>query len=503
MDKSTFIIATYDDNGKLKGELVYKSSRATADRNKQVLSAKIPKNNSVIGYYSTHGFTEEDVLQNISSLYIGRNGLASKCKKCGGFFVSNNQHRYWCNECYNDTHKNVVCPICGKVFTQKYQHETYCSKTCKGKGVGNFSNPIILKKIAETNKLKYGCENPFNNSDVQKKCRDNNNREQQKEKLKRINNEKYKESRRLKQLKSKSKQISHKEMVLIDTLQKIYTIQPQYTFDDCVFRKKMRFDIFRPRQDVVINEELIHVDNLIIEYDGEQHRKPTRFNNISDSQMYTNFISTQVKDWFKDKYCIDKNIPLIRIDPTAMSNPTFNDIYKNASIIGENQASNKQFKCFDVIAQDFVNNAICTFTIESGISCTFKCDKENNCQMCHNFALTKQQPIETSINRLIELYDSQELSHSVTFQGLEPLDNLKQLLWFIYYFRQTHDDFIYIWTGYDKNECKDLIYLIKEKMQWKNIVIKFGRYRPNDTPHLDPILGINLSSSNQYAEVIS
>ena len=39
--------------------------------------------------------------------------------------------------------------------------------------------------------------------------------------------------------------------------------------------------------------------------------------------------------------------------------------------------------------------------------------------------------------------------------------------------------------------------------QFENIIIKFGRYIPNQGKHFDEILGIWLSSDNQYAEEIS
>ena len=35
-----------------------------------------------------------------------------------------------------------------------------------------------------------------------------------------------------------------------------------------------------------------------------------------------------------------------------------------------------------------------------------------------------------------------------------------------------------------------------------NIIIKFGRYIPNQKPHYDEVLGVNLASDNQYAERI-
>ena len=38
---------------------------------------------------------------------------------------------------------------------------------------------------------------------------------------------------------------------------------------------------------------------------------------------------------------------------------------------------------------------------------------------------------------------------------------------------------------------------------FENIVCKFGRYRPGQKSHYDPILGVNLISDNQYAIKIS
>ena len=41
------------------------------------------------------------------------------------------------------------------------------------------------------------------------------------------------------------------------------------------------------------------------------------------------------------------------------------------------------------------------------------------------------------------------------------------------------------------------------KRYFKNIIIKFGRYIPNQQAHYDDILGVNLASNNQYAIKIS
>ena len=62
------------------------------------------------------------------------------------------------------------------------------------------------------------------------------------------------------------------------------------------------------------------------------------------------------------------------------------------------------------------------------------------------------------------------------------------------------DDDIVIYTGYYENEIKDKIDILK---QYKNIVVKFGRYIPNDTEHYDSVLGINLANKEQYGKKIS
>lgn len=193
-------------------------------------------------------------------------------------------------------------------------------------------------------------------------------------------------------------------------------------------------------------------------------------NDRIDNPIYKQYIIAQIKDWEKEKLAV---------------------------------GDNKQFQCFGIIDADFVNNSKCTFVIESGITCSFKCDKENDCQLCQNIALIKEPIIDTSIDRILEMYLNQNIAHSITFQGLEPLDNLKQLLWFIYYFRKICGDNIYIWTGYTEEECQDLIYFIQHETTWENIIIKFGRFRPNQKPHFDEVLGINLASDEQYALKIS
>ena len=224
-----------------------------------------------------------------------------------------------------------------------------------------------------------------------------------------------------------------------------------------------------------------------------------RFNNCSDKEMYKNFISCQVKDWYKENYCLTHSKNLIRIKYNKNSDNTFDKIYSgNYQVINE---TNVDFiKCFDINYNDFINYKEVCFNIASGISCTFKCNKECGQSICQNQQICGEAIHTLSINSIIEQFNSQSIATSICFQGLEPLDNLKQLLWFVYKFRKTNNNTIIIWTGYSEEECEDLVYLIQKKMRWKNIIIKYGRFRPNQNKHYDELLGVYLASDNQYAK---
>ena len=67
-------------------------------------------------------------------------------------------------------------------------------------------------------------------------------------------------------------------------------------------------------------------------------------------------------------------------------------------------------------------------------------------------------------------------------------------------FRKHVDDDIVIYTGYTEKEIDKQI---KELQVFKNIIIKVGRYLPNQNVHFDELLGVNLASDNQYAIKIS
>jgi hypothetical protein len=133
-------------------------------------------------------------------------------------------------------------------------------------------------------------------------------------------------------------------------------------------------------------------------------------------------------------------------------------------------------------------------------SCTFKCERECGKKMCQNSSLTLAPDIDISINSLIERYMDNPITHAVICAGLEPFDSWEDLQCFIMNFRYWSGDDLVIYTGYNKEEIQDKIEWLR---LYEPIIVKFGRFVPNQQPHYDEILGIKLASDNQYAERIS
>ena len=132
--------------------------------------------------------------------------------------------------------------------------------------------------------------------------------------------------------------------------------------------------------------------------------------------------------------------------------------------------------------------------------CSFKCDKENGCLMCQNSSLVHEPTHNIAVRTLIERYISNPITKAIIFGGLEPFDSPEELDWFIKILRwnyQKNDDVV-IYTGYTEEELVNNRYY-KNILEYGNIVIKYGRFRPNQTPHYDEVLGVNLVSDNQYA----
>lgn len=153
-------------------------------------------------------------------------------------------------------------------------------------------------------------------------------------------------------------------------------------------------------------------------------------------------------------------------------------------------------KIIDIIDEDFVNYKKPCMTIMMPF-CTFKCDKECGKQVCQNSDLASAPKIDIPTKKIIQRYLNNPISESVVFQGLEPMDSFYQVLNFIKKFREISSDDIVIYTGYTKKEIQWYLTFFKD---FDNIIIKYGRFIPDQKNHFDEVLGVNLASDNQYAE---
>lgn len=150
-----------------------------------------------------------------------------------------------------------------------------------------------------------------------------------------------------------------------------------------------------------------------------------------------------------------------------------------------------------IIFEDFINYKLPCMTIEFPY-CSWKCDKECGRTVCQNSKLAKARNYTVSIPDIVGYYLKNEITQAICFQGLEPFDS-PEWLDLVHLLRFYTDDPIIIYTGYTEEELQSQIALLS---QYKNIIVKFGRYIPDRPSYYDEVLGVYLASSNQYAKEI-
>lgn len=155
-----------------------------------------------------------------------------------------------------------------------------------------------------------------------------------------------------------------------------------------------------------------------------------------------------------------------------------------------------------IVDEDLVNYKKPSMFIGLGY-CNWKCCKEANIptSTCQNSELAKVPEIEISEREIYERFSLNDITEAIVIGGLEPFTHTDDVFNLIEYFRlrNCNCDFV-IYTGWNKSEIPYIIYYLKE--HFKNIIIKFGRYVPEHSPHFDEVLGVTLINKNQYAERI-
>lgn len=155
-----------------------------------------------------------------------------------------------------------------------------------------------------------------------------------------------------------------------------------------------------------------------------------------------------------------------------------------------------------IIAEDFINYKYPSMFIISSV-CNWKCCIEQglDISVCQNSSIIKQKTLDISPEIIYNMFVSNPITDAIVIGGLEPIDQIDEVIEVIDYFRKNNDNSPFvIYTGYYPKEIQNSLNRLKN---YNNIIVKFGRFIPNRQRRYDEVLGIELVSDNQYAEVIS
>lgn len=130
--------------------------------------------------------------------------------------------------------------------------------------------------------------------------------------------------------------------------------------------------------------------------------------------------------------------------------------------------------------------------------CDFKCCIENGNNICQNMDVIKAPIIDVDNDELIKRYLNNPITKSIVFGGLEPMDSFEEVREFINTLRWDYNCFddVVIYTGYNADEIIDQCMRLSK---FANIIVKFGRFIPDQKSHFDEVLGVELASPNQHA----
>ena len=156
----------------------------------------------------------------------------------------------------------------------------------------------------------------------------------------------------------------------------------------------------------------------------------------------------------------------------------------------------------DILPEDFINYKLPSMFI-STCFCDYKCCPEQGLDIgvCQNAPLAQSETIDIPDQIIYEHFVNNPITKAVVIGGLEPMIQINEVINLINLFRKQGENCPFIiYTGYYPNEIPETLKRLK---QYKNIIVKFGRYIPKSQSVYNEILGVVLSSSNQFAEIIS
>ena len=126
--------------------------------------------------------------------------------------------------------------------------------------------------------------------------------------------------------------------------------------------------------------------------------------------------------------------------------------------------------------------------------CTFKCGEG----LCQNRALAIAKIIDMPDDEIIRRYLANPITSSIVFGGLEPFEQLPELIDFLKKLREEYhcNDTVVIYSGWTEAELAGVRWEFRDD---PNLIVKVGRFVPNSNSRYDELLGVTLVSDNQYA----
>ena len=138
--------------------------------------------------------------------------------------------------------------------------------------------------------------------------------------------------------------------------------------------------------------------------------------------------------------------------------------------------------------------------------CDWKCCPDKP-YICQNNPIARLPVTDIPDDEILDTYLADPITEAIVIAGLEPLLQANEVCSLIRRAaeRDIRTTFV-IYTGYTKDEVRCIGFFddLKDTGYTKNVqvIIKYGRYVPDQQPHFDEVLGVDLASDNQYAEII-
>ena len=160
-------------------------------------------------------------------------------------------------------------------------------------------------------------------------------------------------------------------------------------------------------------------------------------------------------------------------------------------------------KIYGLKPNDVVNYRHPSLFVGMG-TCNWKCCIEAGMDksLCQNSELALAPKHEVAAIELCNIYNTSKLDEALVIGGLEPLDDMDGLLDLVGAFDVNCTGDIVIYTGYTEEEKQNVIVdEILPLIKRNHLIVKFGRFVPNQEKHYDTILGVDLASDNQYGKL--